>query len=280
MNPLMSWRVLDFQQHNAFANMAIDEAIFRETISNKKPPTIRFYGWRPAAVSIGYFQDIEKEVNIEKCRMDGVDIVRRISGGKAVAHFDEVTYSVIACDKEELFPADILGTYKIISHCIARGLAYLGIEAHLAETGRNLDDADFKACCFSVPSRNELLVSERKICGSAQFRANSGFLQHGSLLINFDPAKTGAYLLPGRTCTQLQKLKESVAAINEEVAQPVDEAAVCSSLKKGFTDVLKVKLIEDTLTTAEEDLMRKLIKKYSDARWNLDRKREPFKIDN
>ena len=92
--------------------------------------------------------------------------------------------------------------------------------------------------------------------------------------------KTGAYLLPGRTCTQLEKLKESVAAINEEVAQPVDEAAVCSSLKKGFTDVLKVKLIEDTLTTAEEDLMRKLIKKYSDARWNLDRKREPFKIDN
>ncbi|MEN6331431.1 MAG: lipoate--protein ligase family protein [Smithella sp.] len=276
----MAWRVLDFQQHNAFENMAIDEAIFRETINHKRPPTIRFYGWRPAAVSIGYFQDIEREVNIEKCRADCVDVVRRISGGKAVAHCDEVTYSVIASDKEELFPPDILETYKIISHCIARGLAYLGIQVYLAETGRNLDDGDFKACCFSVPSKNELLVSERKICGSAQFRANSGFLQHGSLLINFDPVKTGAYLLPGRTPAQLQKLKESVAAINEEVAEPVDETEICSSLKKGFTDVLNVKLIEDTLTTAEEEHMSKLIKKYSDARWIMGRKREPFKIDN
>ncbi|MEQ8152330.1 MAG: lipoate--protein ligase family protein [Smithellaceae bacterium] len=276
----MVWRVLDFQRYNAFENMAIDEAIFRETINKKKPPTIRFYGWRPAAVSIGYFQDIEKEVNIEKCRADGVDIVRRISGGKAVAHCDEVTYSVAACDEEELFPADILGTYKIISQCVARGLAYLGIQAALAETGRNLDEADCKSCCFSVPSRNELLVSKRKICGSAQFRANRGFLQHGSLLMNFDPLKTGAYLLPGRTSIQLQKLKESVAAINEEVDQAVDETEVCALLKKGFTDVLNVRLEEGVLTTAEEDLRKELIKKYFDARWNMNRKKEPFKIDN
>ena len=78
----MAWRVLDFQRYNAFENMAIDEAIFRETIKNKKPPTIRFYGWRPAAVSIGYFQDIKKEVNVEKCRADGVDIVRQTQWGK------------------------------------------------------------------------------------------------------------------------------------------------------------------------------------------------------
>jgi lipoate-protein ligase A len=276
----MAWRVLDFQRHNAFENMAIDEAIFRETIKNKKPPTVRFYGWRPAAVSIGYFQDIEKEVNIEKCRADGIDVVRRISGGKAVSHCDEVTYSVIACDTEESFPPDILGTYKIISNCIARGLACLGIEAVLAETGRDMHDTDFKACCFSVPSRNELLVSERKICGSAQFRANSGFLQHGSILMNFDPVKTASFLLPMRTDTQLQKLKDSVAAINEEIARPVDEKEICASLKKGFTEVLDVKFIEETLTSAEEELVNKLTKKYADLRWNMDRKKESFKIEN
>lgn len=143
----MAWRVLDFQCYNAFENMAIDEAIFRETIKNKKPPTIRFYGWRPTAVSIGYFQDIKKEVNVEKCRADGVDIVRRLSGGKAVFHCHEVTYSVIACNTEVSFPPDILGTYKIISNCIAHGLACLGIEAVLAETGRTLHDTDFRACC-------------------------------------------------------------------------------------------------------------------------------------
>jgi lipoyl(octanoyl) transferase len=276
----MSWRVLNFQRYNAFENMAIDEAIFRETIKHKKPPTIRFYGWRPAAVSVGYFQDIEKEVNIEKCRADGIDVVRRLSGGKAVSHCDEVTYSVMACDTEELFPLDILGTYKIISNCIARGLACLGIKAVLAETGRNLYDTDFKACCFSVPSRNELLVSGRKICGSAQFRANSGFLQHGSILMNFDPVKTASFLLPMRTEAQLQNLKDSVAAINEEIARSVDEKEICASLKKGFTQVLGVKFIEETLTSAEEELVNKLIKKYADLRWNMDRKKEPFKIGN
>ena len=78
----------------------------------------------------------------------------------------------------------------------------------------------------------------------------------------------------------MQKLKESVAAINEEVAQAVDETEVCALLKKGFADVLNVRLEEDKLTTAEEDLRKELIKKYFDARWNMSRKREPFKIDN
>jgi lipoyl(octanoyl) transferase len=139
--------------------MAIDEAIFRDTIDNKKSPTIRFYGWQPAAVSIGYFQDMDKEVNVEKCHAEGVDVVRRISGGKAVFHCDEITYCVIASNQEKIFPQNILGTYKIISNCLAMGLAFLGINANLAETGRALDSNDFSSCCFSLPSRNELLVS-------------------------------------------------------------------------------------------------------------------------
>lgn len=274
----MAWRVLDFQRYNAFENMAIDEAIFRETIKNNKPPTIRFYGWQPAAISIGYFQDIEKEVNVEKCCAAGVDIVRRLSGGRAVFHSDEVTYSVAACNTEKLFPPDISGTYKIISNCIAHGLADLGIESSLAENGRTLSDVDFQACCFSVPSRNELLVSGRKVCGSAQMRTHGGFLQHGSLLIRFDPVKTAAFLLPLRTDLQLQKLKDSVAAINEEIARPADEKEICASLKNGFTAVLGREINEGALTAAEEELVNKLIQKYSDSRWNLDRKKEPFKF--
>ena len=276
----MAWRFLDFQRYNAFENMAIDEAIFRETIRSKKPPTIRFYGWQPAAVSIGYFQNLEKEINIEKCRLAGVDIVRRISGGKAVFHCAEVTYSVIACNKEESFPSDILGTYKIISKCLARGLADLGIDAFLAETGRTFHDADFKACCFSVPSSNELLVSGRKICGSAQIRASGGFLQHGSILMDFDPVQTASFLLPMRTADQLKKLRDSVAAVKEEMDNPVDEKQICASLKKGFTAVLGREIIEETLTSAEEELAGSLIQKYENSRWNIDRKKEPSKSGN
>ena len=253
--------------------MAIDEAIFRETIKNKKPPTIRFYGSRPAAVSIGYFQDVRKEVNIEKCRRAGVDIVRRITGGKAVFHCDEITYCVVAGDQEKIFPPDISGTYKVISKCIARGLAYLGIKADLAEGGRAGAGEEFKSCCFSVPSKNELLVEGRKICGSAQVRRRGGFLQHGSLLLAFDPGKTASLLLPARTPEQLEKLREAVTAINEELVSPVDVQEICLQLKKGFTDELGIELVEETLTSAEETLKNKLMKKYNDVNWNIERKK-------
>ena len=133
----MAWRLLDFQNRNIFENMAIDESIFHETIKNRKHPTIRFYGSHPAAVSIGYFQDARTEVNIEKCHSAGVDVVRRITGGKAVFHFNEITYCIVAGDQEKIFPSDISGTYRVISKCIARGLTYSGIKANLAEGGRD-----------------------------------------------------------------------------------------------------------------------------------------------
>jgi lipoyl(octanoyl) transferase len=272
----MFWRLISFQRYNAPENMAIDEAIFRETIKNNNPPTIRFYGWRSPAVSVGYFQDIKKEVNIEKCRSAGVTVVRRPSGGKAIFHCDEITYSVIACNKEKTFPSDISGTYKIISNCIARGLAYLGINAHLAETGRPLKENDFQSYCFSAPSRNELLVFGRKICGSAQTRVSGGFLQHGSILVNFNPALTASFLLPARNGDQLKKLRDSVAAINEEIPFPVEEQEICANLKKGFIDVLGIETSEDKLSPAEDILKNELINKYSAERWTMiGQKRNP-----
>jgi lipoyl(octanoyl) transferase len=265
----MSWRLINFQRYSASENMAIDEAIFRETIKNNKPPTIRFYGWQPPAVSIGYFQNIEKEVNVEKCRAVGVDIVRRPSGGRAVFHCNEITYSVVACDKEESFPSDISGTYKIISNCIAYGLARLGINVRLAEADCHLHYAGFKTGCFSTPFRNELLVSGRKICGSAQTRVSGGFLQHGSILMNFDPVQTASFLLPALNGRQLQEFRDSVAAINEEISFPVDEQEICANLKKGFVDVLGIVIAEDKLNLSEETLKKGLINKYSNTAWNM-----------
>jgi lipoate-protein ligase A len=266
----MVWRLLNNKFYNIFENMAIDEAIFQETIKNKKPPTIRFYGSHPAAVSIGYFQDLRKEINIEKCNNMGIDIVRRQTGGKAAFHFEEITYSVIARDEEKLFPPDILGTYKVISKCIARGLAYLGIKANLAENGRDSIEGKLNSYCFSSSSKNELLVGGRKICGSAQVRRKGGFLQHGSLLLSFDPIKTAALLLPTRTPEQLQKLKKSVAALNEELLAPVDVQEVCLKLKEGFINELGIEFMDGSLTLAEETLKNKLMEKYSNALWNIE----------
>ena len=249
--------------------MAIDEAIFRETIKDKKKPTIRFYGWHPAAVSIGYFQDPQNELNLEQCGNMGIDIVRRLTGGKAVFHNDEITYSVVAGVGEKSFPADILGTYKVIGDCLAQGLANLGIKANLTPAGRAIKDMELNPCCFSNPTQNELLVAGRKICGSAQMRTKGGFLQQGSLLLTFDPVKALSVILPSSTPEHLAKLSKTVAAINELIAKPIETKEIYNSLRKGFADVLGVQIVEEPLTSGEILLKNVLMKKYEDLNWNI-----------
>ncbi len=265
----MRWRVLDYRTNNAFENMAVDEAIYSETIRNQSPPTLRFYGWRPTAVSIGYFQDLENEINFQQCRVSGVDVVRRLTGGKAVYHGDEVTYSLVAGHSEKIFPDRISETYEIISLCLARGLSYLGISACLAPVVKGLTakEPDLLSCCFSMPSGNELLSDGRKICGSAQTRTRGGFLQHGALLMTFDPSLSASLILTSPTPEQSVKLRSSVAAVNELLPTPVSAETLCDVLKKGFIEELGIDLECGTLTPSERKLSTRLVEKYKSDAW-------------
>ena len=139
----MAWRVIDYRRYNIFENMAIDEAVFRGTIAGQTKPTIRFYRSEPAAVSIGYFQDAKKDLNLERCRRNGIDIVRRITGGRTVFHHNEITYSITAGSEKRIFPGNISETYRIISECLIRGLRHLGIDARLATTGHEMTRGKF-----------------------------------------------------------------------------------------------------------------------------------------
>jgi lipoyl(octanoyl) transferase len=271
----MIWRFISFKRLNAFENMAIDEAIFRENQRTDTPPTLRFYSWSPPSVSLGYFQATGKEVNVEACRRFSVDIVRRPTGGKAVLHEDDLTYAVIANERTPLFPPDILGTYKVISSCIALGLSELGIEAEMEGDGRSYRDDSLKAACFSTPSRYELLVKKKKICGSAQLRSKGVFLQHGSIMMDFDPLKTCALLLPqhGDQTWQTKNLRASVTSIHEQVGVSVSVEDICHVIKKGFEKKLDIAFVEGCLTPAEESLKSRLMNdKYISDKWNLEGK--------
>jgi lipoate---protein ligase len=162
----MKWRIIDYQDNDAFMNMAIDEAI-SESVGAGRAPTIRFYGWNPDAVSLGYFQSLEKEANAARCAAEGVDIVRRRTGGGAVYHdgYGEITYSVIG--KESLFPKDILESYRLICGWVVDSLGLLGIKS------------EFKPI-------NDIIVSGRKISGNAQTRRGGVLLQHGTILYSVD----------------------------------------------------------------------------------------------
>jgi len=253
--------------------MAIDEAIFRFHQHEDMPPTLRFYGWKFPTVSLGYFQDVEKEVDIEACRRKNIPVVRRPTGGKAVLHEGDVTYAVVGRDSNPLFPADILGTYRVISRCIAGGLALLGIEAEMEGNSRAPNGDSLKASCFSSPSRYELLVKNRKICGSAQVRSHGIFLQHGSILMEFNPFKTCDVMLPrsGDYERQILRMKQSVTSVSEHTDRAVDVGMVCRALMTGFEKTLGIELVKGELSPEEEEIKAVLMThKYMNERWNME----------
>ena len=273
------WRILPFQKAGAVENMAVDEAVFRVHIRRKNPPTLRFYGWRVPALSIGYFQDYEKEVDSGACRRFGVEIIRRPTGGKAVLHEQELTYAVIAGADSPLFPPDILKTYRVISNCIARGLAEVGIRVEMKTDGRQAPDGTLRSSCFSFPSRFELLVGGRKICGSAQMRSHGAFLQHGSLLLTFDPLRTCAVMLPHRE-RDADLLRNAITSVGEQAGPLIDEESLCRVLREGFEQVLGIRFREGPLTPEEEGLRDELMtKKYGSEGWNREGRKSEWISD-
>lgn len=261
------WRLVPFHRYPPRENMAIDEAIFREVQRSGGPPTIRLYGWLSPAVSIGFFQHIDREIDLPACRKGGVTVVRRPTGGKAVYHDDDLTYAVIAAENTSLFPPTILETYGVISRCLVQGLHKLGLEAILAAEGREPGKGSLDASCFSVPSLHELLVKGKKICGSAQMRSRGVFLQQGSLLMTFNPEKTCDFTLPHREprAGQVQALQEKVTSLYEHLPRSVTREDVCQSLIEAFQAGWEVFLAEGPLTPEEETIKDRLLEtKYGD----------------
>lgn len=195
-----TWRLIDSGPHPGADNMRLDELLLERAVNGERVPTLRLYTWDPPAVSLGRFQDRETAVKAEACRRLGIDIVRRTTGGRAVLHQQELTYSVVSLTDNTLFPQDVLGTYKVIAMGLLAALRNLGIEAEMvSRSNRHAGLVKKKAkdpSCFSSPSWYELLVNGKKIIGSAQRRVSGAFLQHGSILIKRDPALEAA-VIPG-----------------------------------------------------------------------------------
>ena len=232
------WRFIDSGPAPAVQNMAVDEGLLREAVTPGALPVLRFYTWSPAAVSLGRFQDKERAVNAEACRQRGFDIVQRITGGRAVLHCDELTYSIIARSDSALFPNDILGTYRVIAAGLLAGLRELGIAAEMvSRSGRHagmVKSVSQEPACFSSPSWYEILVKGRKIIGSAQRRVGGAFLQHGSILIGYDHALE-AEVIPGGG------MQDAVTCIRAEMGREVGPGEVKRAFREGFAQALGMK---------------------------------------
>ncbi len=145
-------------------------------------PTLRLYTWSPAAVSVGFMQRAEDLLDLEACRAAGIDVVRRPTGGRAILHWEEITYAIVAATGDARFGANLAATQARIGACLASALRELGVDAALSRPALDPERRLLRAPCFVSPGRAELLVDGRKLVGSAQRRSRDAFLQHGSLL--------------------------------------------------------------------------------------------------
>ena len=213
--------------------MALDQALMSKV--DDHIPVLRLYGWKPAAVSIGYFQSLEQEVDVKKCRVLGIDVVRRMTGGGAVLHDQEVTYSFIT----KIFPANIRESYKVICEPVVRSLKELGFEAKFSPL-------------------NDITVNNKKVSGNAQTRRNSVLLQHGTILLDIDIDKMFSVLkVPSEKIKDkvIQDVKERVMGLELSF----DEVA--NQLWQSFGRSFEAEVFRDNLKT-DEIIEAKIVQKY------------------
>jgi len=282
---MRAWRVIfDPRPRPGALNMAIDEAMMLCQQDGGHPPTLRFYTWKPACISLGYFQRADAEVDLEACQAAGVDVVRRPTGGRAVLHEDEATYSVAI--RQALLPGSVIETYAYLSQGILQGLRYLGIEGQLARVGvrhqkgaatgpgAGQDDGS-GAACFDAPSWYETLVDGRKIIGSAQTRQGGVILQHGSLLIGFDAARLARLLRTGgqdRRERLARALDRSVTSVGQQMGRRPGPGEVERALACGMAKALGLALYCGGYTEEEMRLAGRLYQdKYLTRGWTLRR---------
>jgi lipoate-protein ligase A len=252
------FRLLETGFHRAAFNMGLDEALLRSVAEGRSLPTLRFYGWAPPAVSIGYFQGLHEEVDATACKTAGIDVVRRITGGGAVFHHHEVTYSIVLPLSHPLARPNILDSYRLLLGGIIEGLSILGIEAEFAPI-------------------NDIIAGGKKISGNAQTRKLGCLLQHGTIILDVDVDRMFTVLKVPQEKTRgklIEDIKSRVTSIkhclpqSESMSFETLYATTIQSLKKGFAKALNLALVSSVPTEAELQLAEQLAQeKFSSQTW-------------
>jgi lipoate-protein ligase A len=249
-----AFRLLQSGYHDCFYNMGLDEALLEAVSAGASPPVLRFYGWNPPAVSVGYFQGLEEEVDLESCRRRGVDVVRRISGGGAVFHHAEITYSLIMPVSHPLAGSSILESYETLCAGVTAGLRRLGVEAAFAPI-------------------NDILAGGKKVSGNAQTRKRGCLLQHGTVLLDLDPHLMFSLLRVPREKLKgklIEDIKERVTSLKALLGRMVSFDEGSAALAEGFKEALSLDFVstETAPVQAEEERALTLAKdKFASPGW-------------
>jgi lipoate-protein ligase A len=234
--------------------MGLDEAILEGVSRNESPPTLRLYGWNPPAVSVGYFQGLEEEADLPACEAQGVDVVRRVSGGGAVFHHAELTYSLVMPGGHPLAGKTIRESYERLCSGIVEGLALLGAAARF------------------VPI-NDIIAGGRKVSGNAQTRRMGCVLQHGTVLLDLEADRMFSLLRvpPEKTRGRIvADVKSRVTGLRDILGREVSFSEAAAALAEGFRRALSLEYTACSAapSPAEEARARELAAdKFANPRW-------------
>lgn len=245
-------------------NMGVDEALARLC---RDQAVLRFYSWHPSALSIGYFQRAG-EIDLAACRKSSICLVRRPTGGRAVLHLHDLTYSLVLPLRLPWRELTVAESYRRINACLQRGLELLGVPASMTI---DLAHAPYppSPLCFSTAVRHEVLVGGKKVIGSAQRRFPAALLQQGTILLDFDPTSLFALLRPEKQATMERSLA-AIGCLREALGSIPDRRKVESSIREGFCREMGMEFAEGTLEREEVTLARELAaSRYASEDWTF-----------
>jgi lipoyl(octanoyl) transferase len=271
MHNATTWRLIVDAHLPGPQNMAIDDAIITTIGEGRALPTLRLYGWQPFCLSLGYGQRV-RDVDHINMQAHGWDLVRRPTGGRAILHGDELTYSLSLPIEHPLAEGDVITSYRNISRGLMEALQHLGLSPRSEKQDEEkLREAKKGAVCFEVPSHYEITAGGKKLIGSAQVRRSTAILQHGSLPLVGDV---------GRICEALayedREARDSARSIVRERATTLSEVfgntvtwdTAADAVIKGFQDAFGVQLVEAALSAEESEKAEVLLQDtYTNAAW-------------
>ena len=277
---MSSWRWICSGAATGAFNMATDEVLLLRAGEAVGAPVLRFFTWDPPAVTLGYAQKAGRELDLCKCRDAGIDIVRRLTGGRAVLHWNELTYSLV-------WPHGGLGnnmeeSFHLIGRCLVAGLRRFGVDATLekSQSGRARQrEPHLSPPCFASTSRWEVKYQGRKLVGSAQRRMKRAVLQHGSLLLGPQHKKL-LDLLPGNNAATRQRRYRELDAGSVDLqswgAGEIDPHRLARCLAEGFAECAGVRLRRDELDFSESEAIGRMVEtRYGNPAWNRTPARAP-----
>ncbi|EEK11317.1 biotin/lipoate A/B protein ligase family protein [Staphylococcus hominis] len=269
-----TWNFINTGSHDPYYNMAMDEALLNFVSRGEIDPVVRFYTWDPATLSVGYFQRLKKEIDIDKVKEKGFGLVRRQTGGRGVLHDKELTYSVIVPESHPNMPSTITEAYRVISEGLLEGFKLLGFDAYFAIPRSKEEREKLKqprsAVCFDAPSWYELVVEGRKIAGSAQTRQKGVILQHGSLLQDVDVDELFDMFIfkNDRLKEKMKKaFVDKAVAINDISDRHISIEEMEKAFEEGFKKGLNIEFKPLSLTENQLAEVKVLEEKYRSEEW-------------